>query len=86
MGSSHLTGRQRLAAVPVAVLSAAVIASAAPAQATFPGRNGDFAYGFELGYPTGDVSYENCCWRVGMIGKGGNRRRFVVAGGESPRR
>jgi Tol biopolymer transport system component len=89
MRTSNPTGRQRLATVRGAVaLTVALLGFAAPAQATFAGRNGDFAYGFELGYPTDEYSYESYAWRVGMIGQDGNRRRFVTDGREpafSPR-
>lgn len=89
MRTSNPTGRQRLATLRGAVaLTVALLGFAAPAQATFAGRNGDFAYGFELGYPTDEYSYESYAWRVGMIGQDGNRRRFITDGREpafSPR-
>ncbi len=83
MRPSNLTGRHRLATLSGAVaFTVALLGFAASAQATFSGRNGDLAYGFELGYPTDDYSYESYAWRVGMIGQNGHRQRFVTPGRE----
>ena len=74
--------------IVLVALGVALLGVPGPAQATFPGRNGDFAFGFELGYSTDDVSFESYSWRVGMIGQDGRRRRFLTYGREpafSPR-
>jgi Tol biopolymer transport system component len=75
-------------AVSMVALSAALLGVTVPAEATFPGRNGGFAYSFELGYETDDVSFEIYDWHVGVVDQNGGNRHFVAHGSEpafSPR-
>jgi Tol biopolymer transport system component len=69
-------------AVSMVALSAALFGLTVPAEATFPGRNGGFAYSFELGLETDDVSFEIYDWRVGLVDQNGGKRHFVAHGSE----
>ena len=56
----------------------------ASAGATFPGTNGGFAYGFDLGSETDDHSYTTYGWRVGLVDQDGRSRHGVTFGREPP--
>jgi Tol biopolymer transport system component len=62
--------------------TATVLFVAASASATFPGRNGGFAYGIHFDYETDDVSYTIWGWRVGFVNQDGDGRHFVTPGTE----
>jgi Tol biopolymer transport system component len=73
------TARMSAVLSPLAV-GMTLVCLAVPASATFPGKNGGFAYSFELDYATDDVSYTVWSWRVGFVGQDGTGRHYVAAG------
>jgi hypothetical protein len=77
-----IRGRARRTLARLMPLGAALLAFPAAAEATLPGKNGGFAYAFELDYETDDVSYTVFSWRVGLIDQDGDNRHFVVGGAE----